>query len=62
MSWKKPYGGTKTHYCEIYKTKFQKKIYSTSLCGIKPFRKGTNDKKFVTCKRCLKMLEKNGRD
>ena len=59
MSWKTPYGGTKVHYCEIYKNKFRRIIYSQSLCGIKPVRKGTNDKKFVSCKRCLKILAKD---
>jgi hypothetical protein len=59
MSWKTPYGGTRVHYAESHKNRFRKKIYGRSLCGIRPFRKGTDNKKFVTCKRCLKILEKN---
>ena len=59
MGWHK-YVPTKVHYCNVQINRFRRKIYSSAICGTNPFKKGTDNKKFITCKKCLKILKKNG--
>jgi len=59
MGWHK-YVPTKVHYCSVHVNKYRRKIYSPAICGTTPMRKGTDKKKYVTCKKCLKILAKNG--